>query len=630
MLISTSAAALGSAIRSSGVWAADTSMDVFTPMAPPEWALLQRTLLEQQTDAIQVFWDRYFDPGTGYLKAVIRYGAADGPDDAIEHFNNWPQLYNLGGDKKIWELFNRGYEGNLRQFGEAKTVETPAGRQGMYFREFPAQMDWQHHAEGMTPFNVAGLGDPYDQKYRTRARRYAGFYIGEDPVAQNYDPKVKIIRSMINGSIGPLMRKATGLDWAGDPMDYSRYNKSGTQNTYEAVLKHFSTYTDVVGDHPLNHISTTLAFNAYALANEPKYKNWILEYSDAWLDRAQRNNDIVPSNIGLDGKIGGETGGKWYGGTYGWAFSINRMPFSILGWFTAYLVSGGNDKYLDVWRKMTDKINANSKEINGVMSAPYQYGDNGWFAFQPGKWQWGAQDIYLLTMKQEDRLRAPDHPFLLYLEGKNPTYPVTAMRDALAAVRRKVEQINADQTSGDNRFLNTVQGQNPATVSQLINLMEGGFHVGRPGWSNNSVGVGGALHYTRLRYFDPANNRPGVPKDVAALVSELTADSATVTLVNVGASEPRNVTIQGGAYGEHQIISVVNGSTVLPVNGRSFSVRLAPGAGTTLKLTMKRYANQPTLDFPWLGPLVDRPVSPAPAGGRGGRGGRGRGGVPPE
>jgi hypothetical protein len=35
------------------------------------------------------------------------------------------------------------------------------------------------------------------------------------------------------------------------------------------------------------------------------------------------------------------------------------------------------------------------------------------------------------------------------------------------------------------------------------------------------------------------------------------------------------------------------------INARDFTVRLAPGAGATLTLAMKRYANQPTAKFPW-------------------------------
>ena len=48
----------------------------------------------------------------------------------------------------------------------------------------------------------------------------------------------------------------------------------------------------------------------------------MLEYVDAWRERAAANGDIIPSNIGLDGKIGGAAGGKWYGGVYGWGFTV--------------------------------------------------------------------------------------------------------------------------------------------------------------------------------------------------------------------------------------------------------------------------------------------------------------------
>ena len=34
------------------------------------------------------------------------------------------------------------------------------------------------------------------------------------------------------------------------------------------------------------------------------------------------NGGIIPTNIGLDGTIGGACGGKWYGGVYGWGFSV--------------------------------------------------------------------------------------------------------------------------------------------------------------------------------------------------------------------------------------------------------------------------------------------------------------------
>ncbi|MGH1559152.1 hypothetical protein ACRAWD_18620 [Caulobacter segnis] len=46
-------------------------------------------------------------------------------------------------------------------------------------------------------------------------KRFSGFYTGEDPAVPNYDPKLKIIRSMITGSKGPdaAAGDAPGLGW---------------------------------------------------------------------------------------------------------------------------------------------------------------------------------------------------------------------------------------------------------------------------------------------------------------------------------------------------------------------------------------------------------------------------------
>src|SRR5262245_21234432 len=91
------------------------------------------------------------------------------------------------------------------------------------------------------------------------------------------------------------------------------------------MLDHFKHYNDIIGDHPLNLRTTCLALNAYMLRHEDKYKRWLLEYVDAWRERMIANGNIIPTNIGLDGKIGGAVDGKWYGGVYGWGFSV-KVP----------------------------------------------------------------------------------------------------------------------------------------------------------------------------------------------------------------------------------------------------------------------------------------------------------------
>jgi hypothetical protein len=140
---------------------------------------------------------------------------------------------------------------------------------------------------------------------------------------------------------------------------------------------------------------------------------------------------------------------------------------------------------------------------------------------------------------------------------------------------------------------------NPASVTALTQLMEGGLYIQHPAWAKSSPAQGGALLFCRLRYFDPERRRAGVPEDVAALIHSMTDDSVEVTLINLNPSQSRLVTVQAGAYGEHNVVDVSDGKWKQAVNNRCFTVRLAPGAGAKLAVTMKRFANKPTLDPPW-------------------------------
>jgi hypothetical protein len=85
---------------------------------------------------------------------------------------------------------------------------------------------------------------------------------------------------------------------------------------------------------------------------------------------------------------------------------------------------------------------------------------------------------------------------------------------------------------------------------------------------------------------------------VAALVDRITEDSVRVTLVNTSATATRQTILQAGAFGEHQFLTVEDGKTKREVNARHLSVQLRPGSVGTLTLTMKRFANQPTYEWP--------------------------------
>jgi hypothetical protein len=580
----------------------DVAVQIQTPVAAPYWALLERQLIREQSRAIEEFFEHYFDE-RGYLLCVPRWGGDDGPDDAAENMLNWTMLYALGGPRRVLDLYRKGWEGHLRQYTEARTVEVPLARDGMYYKEFPVCMDWFHNGEGLSPFSLEGLADPNDRKLRQRTRRFAGFYMNEDPQAPNYDPERRLIRSMFNGSRGPLLRKATGLDWAGDPIEVEgRFQPLHRESNYAEMVEHFKDYNDVVGDNPLNLATTTLAFNAYALTGEAKYRDWLVGYVDAWTDRTAANGGIIPSNVGRDGSIGGDCDGKWYGGVYGWGFTVfvapytgevahrNYMGFRNLGGFANAYTLTGNRKYLDLWREQIERVNANAKVIDGQKRYPHMYGDQGWYEFRPTKFAPAAFEYYVLTHDRDALELMPEKPrWLAYLDGEDSSYPVEALQADLLDLRGRVEEMRRDPTTPDTRLSDDPNHLNPALTETLTQLMLGGIPTGRDGYPL----------YCRLRYFDPANRRPGVPDDVAALVEKLNADEVVVSLVNLSPLEAKSVIVQGGAYAEHEITDVTQGGVTTPVGSSHVTVQLAPGAGGQLRIRTKRYANHPTLAMPW-------------------------------
>jgi hypothetical protein len=588
-----------------------TSSSIITidsPMAPPKWAQMERQLLAENVPAAREFFQKYFDD-RGYLLCFVRWGANDGPDDAFENFNHWPELHALGAGDEIVQMYLKGHEGMIKQYTEAKTTKlVPAGVDGMYFKEFSALSDWQHHGEGLQLFNRMSLSVPTDPKYLERVRRFAGFYMGEDPDAPNYDPKHNIIRSMMNGSKGPLLRKATSLEWVGEPFDMAGFDALHGERNFDEFLAHYQEYHDVVGDHALNLVATTLPTNAYFATGDAKYKQWVIQYVDGWIERMKQNSGIIPTFVDLDGKVGGPTG-KWWGSAYGWGFSPvnpvtkrrenrNRIERPIIGLNNALLLTG-DQKYVDAWRDMTNAVNANARTVDGKTQYPSMYGLDltanphstkaGWYGWRDRPWSVGALEVWYFSQKPEDLARVGDDPWLAYLQGRNPNYPETAMAEDLATIKRRVEGIRKDQSKPDKRLADNMLDLNPVTTTALIQLTQGGMEPDRRGNLVNS----------RLRYFDPARKRAGLPEDVAALVSEMTDTTTVMTLVNLNGSTPRTVVVQGGAYAEHLIESIDwNGRTV-SVGKPNVSVTVNPGAGGKLTLRMKRYSSDPTVKHPY-------------------------------
>jgi len=555
---------------------------VDTPMAPPAWALAEQELLRAGSDGVEAFFHRYFDD-RGYLQCVERWGGNDGPDDAMENLNTWTLLYALGADESVQRYYKRAWEGHILQYTEARIPEIPMVKHGMYWREYPTAFDWEHNGEGLAAFHFYGLGKPDDPLYRKRMERFADFYTGEDPYADNYDSDKKIIRSLHNGSRGSKIDHVTEMDWGGLPVESD-----------PGRLQRYSTAGNIRGDHPLNLCAATLGMNAYMLSRDDKYKKWLLEYVSAWRDRILENGGNIPTNIGLDGQIGGEWDGKWYGGTFGWTFwpqssSRNyyiRGPRIALG---EAIMLTGDVSFAEPLRQQINNLYAVKKVENGRIMLPNKHGDDGWYGYRASQHFDVQQDIYLWTMDPKDKERIKDSPWIAYLDGRDPDYPLKALQRDLQSVRRRVVGLHADKTSPDQRGSDSSQRYNPAVTGNLVNLMLGG----------NSPGNAGNVLHSRVRYFDPAKLRAGLPEGVGVLVSKITRDGITLTLVNTNPIEARSVAVQAGAYAEHHFGSVQVGGESVSVDGRDFIVQLEPGSGTTMQIAIRRFAHQPTMAFPW-------------------------------
>ena len=415
-----------------------------------------------------------------------------------------------------------------------------------------------------------------------------------------------------------MLRKATVYDWVGDPVPgtfHLLHNAAGTSKMlnlmewYPRMLAHCEEYLDSVGDNHLNTAATLLSLNAYALTQEEKYRDWTLEYMNAWKERTQKTGGMIPTNVGLNGEPGGEHDGQWWKGTYGWNFTIfdgelqriahrNNFHDAWPGFANALLLTG-DQSYVGVLRKQMDLIYQQKKVENGKTLLPQMYGDprgykhNGkpeFYHYTGNLFLDRLTEIYLWSMDRRDLERIPtDRGWIGFLEGKNPTYPEKALAEDFEHIRKRMELMRNDPTSPDTRLADYLQGIVPATTDNLVQLTLGGYLAAGRIW---------VLH-SRLRYFDPEKRRSGLPQDVAALVEKLTADSVTVTLVNTNQLEPRMLDVQAGGYGEHQFTAVsANGKKTL-LQSPVLTVRLAPGAGSRLTLSMNRYVNRPTLAQPW-------------------------------
>ena len=179
------------------------------------------------------------------------------------------------------------------------------------------------------------------------------------------------------------------------------------------------------------------------------------------------------------------------------------------------------------------------------------------------------------------------------MRGEYPEYPEVILNHNLSQVEARLNFMANDNEDPANYGDAYFQRRNPITCEGLMQLTCGGP---LPHYN-------GGLFVTRVRYFDAQQKRPGLPADVGALVTKMTADTTELELVNLSRTEQREVIVQAGAMAEHNFTSarVNTGQEVqtIPINGVYLRVHLPPNTGISLELEMERFVNAPSYRQPW-------------------------------
>ncbi|BBI32716.1 hypothetical protein [Cohnella abietis] len=613
---------------------------------PPQWALMERQLIDTLNQAAKEFVQKYVRPD-GTLNWRSDWPGMDGSDDPYEGFMYLALLYAIGGAEELREKALHIWEGITWQWTEY----------GQIYRDFDAYYDWMHHGEGYLFFYFLGLADPFDLKSVQRAQRFANLYTGDNPEAPNFDSENKLIRSPITGSRGPR-HEMSEEDWCTHRGILDNYLApfedipgvdfaSGTcawsdDKVYQDVIRLMNERM-AKGDVPLNLNATSLISHAYMYSGDEKLKTWVLNYVQAWADQAAKNGGIIPDNIGLSGEIGQYNDGKWWGGYYGW-----RWPHGFLtiiepivnASMNAVLLSGDLDQ-LRLARDQLDRNWALGHEDNGRWVTPTKHFDSGWTAYRLPSPLYPIQ-LWTVSMAEEDAARVdridlmpydqeidvPEYSgtnpitgkltkhyngntvqWFHYMRGKNPAYPEQILEANFKLVSRQLQKMRSAEGDPENwksdgfslgalSSIHKWQEMCPVYFEGLLQLT-----LGAPIHTSH-----GGLQHGRVRYFDAQAERPGLPTGVAALVEALEADSLTLSLVNIDLHGEKQVIIQAGTFGEHQFEEVTVLSQedqvkeIVQADGKWFRVELLPGTGIRLSMKMRRYVNRPTYETPWGDP----------------------------
>ena len=201
-------------------------------------------------------------------------------DDFYEPFFNWSLHYLMGGADHMLSLADRQWEAITRQMT----------RLGAVHKEYGISEDNFHQSEGDICFYNLCLAAPQ---------------------AINYDPEHNIVMSGLNGSKGAYIPPESG----GDDSSYTPLG--GSMECYslpficQALNRSriwlipakaramgkamFDRWRQ--GDPSSNMTITSVVTNAYLMTGDQKYVDWVVEYTEGWMQRAS-SEGFIADNVG--------------------------------------------------------------------------------------------------------------------------------------------------------------------------------------------------------------------------------------------------------------------------------------------------------------------------------------------
>ncbi|MGN6425695.1 MAG: hypothetical protein ACTHMF_02675 [Leifsonia sp.] len=560
--------------------------------AIPAWAVLQRRLFAEIEDAWRLFAERYTREDGGVRFPAV-FTDRDGVDDLYEPFFNWPAFYLLGGSDEVLAAAKRHWRGVTAQLQDAR----------MLTDEYENGYDWFHQGESLLFFYGICAADPADPEFAARARRFAELYT--DPARGNYDPEHNIIRAPHNGALGPR----PGLNDVVQPYSagLAEMERYGLPLEYVPGIERWSDLADpanaramgeamqraAAGDVVVNLAATSLVANRWLYDGDDASAAWIERYVGGWEERARANGGLIPDSVAPDGTVGGLHDGRWFGGHYGWTWPHGLPSIgmaTVVSGLSAALVTG-DDRHLDTARAVLDAVLAEAivapvaetpYSLRGgwlarlgadaaapALLVPHRYGRHGWFDYAPMPlelptwlWWWSRSEADRDRLRRvRDGLPATDEPvkpfrdkaeagheapWLDFLDGALPDYPERALSMALGQVARRVAMIDADDSDPATVHLHFWQRVNPVVTEVLTQLVSGA----------PQVLYNGGLPFAAVEYEDAGRGRPGLPEDVAALVTGLERDRIELQLVNTSQRHTRTVVVRPSRFGRALLAAV--------------------------------------------------------------------------